>query len=91
MNRSTIVHRTEDIERLLKRGLAPITDNAVVLQQMGLARAYPTARNGYEASMYELRRLGLSLHRRRFASRVDLSASISSAQMIRAVMLLRRW
>ena len=53
MNRSTIVHRTEDIERLLKRGLAPITDNAVVLQQMGFAHAYPTARNGYEASMYE--------------------------------------
>jgi len=50
---STTVHCPQDIEHLLKLGLAPITDNAHALEQMGFARAYPSARNGYEASLYE--------------------------------------
>lgn len=53
MNQSATVHCTQDIERLLRLGLAPITDNAQALQQMGFARAYPTAKSRYEASMYE--------------------------------------
>ncbi len=53
MNQSTVVHRTEDIECLLKIGLSPITDNAAALERLGFARAYPTTRNRYEASMYE--------------------------------------
>ncbi len=52
MNQSATVHRAEDIEQLLKIGLAPITDNALALRGLGFARAYPTARNRYEASMY---------------------------------------
>ncbi len=53
MSPSTTVHCAEDIEHLLKLGLAPITDNVKALRQMGFARAYPTARTGYEASIYE--------------------------------------
>jgi len=53
VNQSTVVHRTEDIECLLKIGLAPITNNAPALERLGFERAYPSARNQYEASMYE--------------------------------------
>ena len=53
MKRATTVHSSEDIERLLKLGLAPITDNVRALEQLGFVRAHPGARNQYESSIYE--------------------------------------
>lgn len=53
MNTATTVHCSEDIERLLKLGLAPITDNVAALERLGFSRAHPAARNRYEKSMYE--------------------------------------
>lgn len=53
MSRATTVHCSEEIERLLKRGLAPITDNLQALERLGFVRAHPVARNQYETSIYE--------------------------------------
>ena len=47
------VQRKEDIERMLAHGLAPITDNADALVELGFSRSYPTARSGYESTIWE--------------------------------------
>ena len=48
------VHTSADIERMLSLGLAPITDNAEALFELGFERCFPEARRGgYEASVYE--------------------------------------
>jgi len=47
------VHAPEDIRRLLSLGLAPITDNAEALEQLGFERSYPNAHGGYDATIYE--------------------------------------
>lgn len=47
------VHTAADIERMLKLGLSPITDNAEALMALGFERAYPNARTGYDATIYE--------------------------------------
>jgi hypothetical protein len=43
----------QDIEGLLLRELAPITDNAAVLIELGFARAYPDASTGFESTVWE--------------------------------------
>ena len=50
---NALVHTTADIERLLTLGLSPITDNAAALTALGFERAYPNARRGYDATIYE--------------------------------------
>jgi hypothetical protein len=47
------VHTPTDIERMLKLGLAPITDNADALYELGFVRSYPQVRSGYESTVYE--------------------------------------
>jgi hypothetical protein len=47
------VHTAADIERMLAIGLSPITDNVTALTSLGFERAYPNARTGYDASIYE--------------------------------------
>jgi len=50
---SALVHTAKDIERMLALGLSPITDNAEALATLGFERAYPRARCGYDATVYE--------------------------------------
>jgi hypothetical protein len=47
------VHTTAEIEQMLMLGLSPITDNADALYQLGFERAYPQARSGYDATIFE--------------------------------------
>jgi hypothetical protein len=49
----TIVHSTADIEKLLRHGLAPITDNRTALVELGFQRAYPQIARGYESTIWE--------------------------------------
>jgi hypothetical protein len=49
----TVVHLTEEVAMLLRRGLSPITDNRNALLALGFARAYPQVRSGYEATIWE--------------------------------------
>jgi hypothetical protein len=49
----SIVHTTEAIESLLRRGLTPITDNRDALLELGFERAYPQVARGYEAALWE--------------------------------------
>jgi len=50
---NALVHTTTDIERMLTLGLSPITDNVAALAALGFERAYPNARCGYDATVYE--------------------------------------
>jgi hypothetical protein len=50
---STTVHTAAEIERLLAIGLAPITDNAEALYELGFCRSYPQAKSGYESTVFE--------------------------------------
>ena len=47
------VHTTAEIEQMLMLGLSPITDNADALYQLGFERAYPQARTGRDATIWE--------------------------------------
>ncbi len=49
----TIVHSTEEIMALLRRGLSPITDNRDALIGLGFEPAYPQIRKGYESTIWE--------------------------------------
>jgi hypothetical protein len=53
MERQLRVSFRQDIERLLLRGLAPITDNAAALIELGFSRAYPDASTGFESTVWE--------------------------------------
>ena len=48
-----LVHTASDIELMLRRGLAPITDNATALMELGFERAYPQIRSGFDATIWE--------------------------------------
>jgi hypothetical protein len=48
-----IVHTTEAIQSLLRRGLTPITDNREALLELGFQRAYPQVARGYEVALWE--------------------------------------
>jgi hypothetical protein len=48
-----LVHTASDIEQMLRRGLAPITDNASALMELGFERAYPQVRSGFDATIWE--------------------------------------
>jgi hypothetical protein len=50
---AAIVHTTEAIQTLLRRGLTPVTDNRDALLELGFERAYPQVKRGYEASLWE--------------------------------------
>jgi hypothetical protein len=43
----------EAIEAMLARGLSPITDNIDALIELGFERSYPTARSGYDQTLWE--------------------------------------
>ena len=47
------VHSLEDIAAMLRRGLAPITDNRDALIALGFERAYPQVTSGYDAGIWE--------------------------------------
>ena len=48
-----VVHSIESIAAMLRRGLAPLTDNRDALLELGFERAYPQLRRGYEAMIWE--------------------------------------
>lgn len=48
-----IVHSSDAIASLLRRGLSPITDNRDALLALGFARAYPHVARGYESTIWE--------------------------------------
>jgi len=50
---AAIVHTTEAIQTLLRRGLTPVTDNRDALLELGFERAYPQIKRGYEATLWE--------------------------------------
>ncbi|MGH7727826.1 MAG: hypothetical protein ACREM2_03380 [Vulcanimicrobiaceae bacterium] len=43
----------DEIERLLRLGLAPITDNVAALRELGFERSYPGATSGYDSTLWE--------------------------------------
>ena len=43
----------QEIERLLRLGLAPITDNARALIDLGFHRAYPSAAGGFLSTVWQ--------------------------------------
>lgn len=52
MVRQPAANSQEEIERFLQHGLAPITDDASALVNLGFARAYPNATGGFESSVW---------------------------------------
>jgi hypothetical protein len=48
-----IVHTAGAMSDILRRGLAPITDNERALVDLGFERAYPQVRRGYDATIWE--------------------------------------
>jgi hypothetical protein len=50
---TTVVHTEELITELLRRGLAPLTDNESALVGLGFQRAYPQVSRGYDATIWE--------------------------------------
>jgi hypothetical protein len=50
---TAVVEKKEDIERLLKHGLAPITTNRDALLELGFTQGDPSLSRGYEASIWE--------------------------------------
>ena len=53
MSVQVTVRRKEDIEMLLARGLAPITDNRDALLELGFERSYPQVSRGHESTVWE--------------------------------------
>jgi hypothetical protein len=47
------VHNGDDIEKLLRRGLTPVTDNPGALRELGFERAYPHVQHGYDSTIWE--------------------------------------
>lgn len=52
---STIVHTSDEIRDLLRRGLTPITDNAEALIELGFVRAFPERERDFESTIWERR------------------------------------
>jgi hypothetical protein len=50
---AAVVHTSEAIQTLLRRGLTPVTDNRNALLELGFERAYPQIERGYEATLWE--------------------------------------
>jgi hypothetical protein len=48
-----IVHGSEDLTALLRRGLSPLTDNRDALLALGFERAYPQVPKGHESTIWE--------------------------------------
>jgi len=48
-----VVHSTEDLLALLRRGLSPFTDNREALLELGFERSYPQLYAGYESTIWE--------------------------------------
>ena len=66
----TTVHSLEEIEAMLRRGLCPVTDNREALHTLGFDRAYPQARHGHDATVWERSvDSGRSTHGRRALAR----------------------
>jgi hypothetical protein len=50
---NSVIHLTEELTALLRRGLSPITDNREALLSLGFERAYPQTQAGYESTVWE--------------------------------------
>jgi hypothetical protein len=48
-----IAQSADELIAILRRGLSPLTDNPDALLALGFERAYPQARNGYDATIWE--------------------------------------
>jgi hypothetical protein len=48
-----VAQSVEDLIAILRRGLSPLTDNQDALLALGFERAYPQARKGYDATIWE--------------------------------------
>ena len=48
-----IAQSADELMAILRRGLSPLTDNQDALLALGFARAYPQARKGYDATIWE--------------------------------------
>ena len=49
----SLVHTASQIQNMLRIGLAPITDNADALVNLGFQRAYPQVPKGYDSTIWE--------------------------------------
>ncbi|MDB5069092.1 MAG: hypothetical protein JWM87_203 [Candidatus Eremiobacteraeota bacterium] len=49
----SMVHSPEAIQAMLRRGLAPITDNRHALVALGFERAYPQVARGRDSTIWE--------------------------------------
>jgi hypothetical protein len=49
----SLVHTASQIQNMLRIGLAPITDNADALVNLGFQRAYPQIPKGYDSTIWE--------------------------------------
>ncbi|MDE2571523.1 MAG: hypothetical protein KGM44_03255 [bacterium] len=52
MANTIIVHDPEGIQRMLRHGLAPVTDNRQALMALGFAAKYPNGRDAYERGIW---------------------------------------
>jgi len=48
-----VAQSADELIAILRRGLTPLTDNQDALQALGFERAYPQARKGYDATIWE--------------------------------------
>jgi hypothetical protein len=48
-----IAQSTDELTAILRRGLSPLTDNRDALLALGFERAYPQARTGRDATIWE--------------------------------------
>ena len=48
-----IAQSADELSAILRRGLSPLTDNRDALLSLGFERAYPQARKGREATIWE--------------------------------------
>jgi hypothetical protein len=48
-----VAQSVEELIAILRRGLSPLTGNQDALQALGFERAYPQARKGYDATIWE--------------------------------------
>jgi hypothetical protein len=48
-----VVHVSEELVALLRRGLSPITDNRDALLALGFERAYPQVPKGRDSTIWE--------------------------------------
>jgi hypothetical protein len=49
----SLAHTASQIQNMLRIGLAPITDNADALVNLGFQRAYPQIPKGYDSTIWE--------------------------------------